>query len=189
MKTDRKKTPPSLLQILTLAGAAFLGMILVIWLISLLLISRAQNEQFAREQLSLVENEVRDVRMQLENNELLLREFFADTLERAELYDSNRQIQYFGKNETKQDLMKIRTYNPDSGVFFTGRADSFLIMTPVPGSGASFEPHSWLEENLRAFIGEAGHRYGWGRKIICIIFSMIRARTFTWEIWWKRISF
>ena len=70
VKTDRKKTPPSLLQILTLAGVAFLGMILVIWLISLLLISRAQNEQFAREQLSLVENEVRDIRRQLENNEL-----------------------------------------------------------------------------------------------------------------------
>ena len=160
VKTDRKKTPPSLLQILTLAGVAFLGMILVIWLISLLLISRAQNEQFAREQLSLVENEVRDIRRQLENNELLLREFFADTLERAELYDSNRQIQYFGKNETMQNLKKIRTYNPDSGVFFTGRADSFLIMTPVPGSGASFEPHSWLEENLKAGF-EGFHRGSW----------------------------
>ena len=150
MNSKSKKKVPTLISMLVLLRLGLLFFMLVFLLSSLWFVRKSQTQQLIREELASIEQDVFEIRSELEQHEAILSEFYGETLERDELYREDSQIQYFGKNETITFLSRIQKYNPEIGVLFVRQLDGFLIMSHMPGTGSTFEPRNWIDTQVKS---------------------------------------
>ena len=160
----KEKKAPSLIRLINIFQTGFFVLLMLLWLVSLWLIHQSETSQFRQEQQMEIQSKVSEVGRKLDQYQAVLQELMAETLDTVDLFDTDPQRQYFGKNEMRRETDQILTYNAVIDFLFEGKKDGFLMMSHLNGD-RSFDLRAWIEE-AQAQSFEGYQNGNWGSTLI-----------------------